>query len=202
MTPLQKIQTYLQDKDLAEVVELLGYKTSKSAKITQTLSELLNATQMSDYLDKSYFDFRYDSRTLLKAICKLAGVSKLDIALTIEEYEDRKRRVEAFETPYIFVYTNFKRKGQPIFALAALEHTRRVKLDKELYLSQSEEEINAQISNTVKLHFKMRNGKLPMWGEIKVYLYYDVNGKRTVYSQLGEIIEDDDVQESLAIIKN
>ena len=200
MTLLKQVQTYLRDNEIKEVIKSLGYKSSTNTKLVQTFNELITATNINEYLDNSYFDFRYDSQTLLKAICKLAGISKLDYATAIEDHADRKRKLEAFESPYIFVYTNFKRQGQPIFALAALESQRRITLDKELYLSQNEDEIHAHISNTVKLHFKMRNGKLPMWGDIKAYLYYDVEGKRTLYSQLGEIIEDDDAQETRAIV--
>lgn len=200
MTLLEQIQNKLRNKEIAEIVKELGYKSSKNPKVTAVLSELLNSTEITYYLDKSYYDFKYNSRTLLKAVCKVAGVSKIDYAVTIEAYEDRKRRLEAFKNPYIFVDTKFKRKGEPIIALAMLEGKRRIKLDKELYLSKSQEEINDYVSNAVKLHYKWNKGKLAMWGDIRAYLYYDVTGKRTVYSPLGDIIEDEDIAETRATI--
>ena len=200
MTLLQQIQTNFKNREITDIVKALGYKSSKNAKVTQALTELLSITDIADYLDKSYYDFKYNSRTLLKAICRVAGVSKIDYAVTIDAYEDRKRRLEALQNPYIFVDTNFKRRGEPIFALAMLESKRRINLDKEMYLERSEEEINAYISNAVKLHYKWRKGTLPVWGEIRAYLYYDTEGKRTVYSVLGDVIEDDTVQESRASV--
>ena len=65
----------------------------------------------------------------------------------------------------------------------------------------SKDEINAYVSNAIKLHYKWKEGKLPMWGEIRAYLFYDTEGKRTVYSVLGQVIEDDTVQESRASVK-
>ena len=200
MTLLQQIQTNLKNRDIAAIVKELGYKSSKNVKATQVLTELLSATDIADYLDKSYYDFKYNSRTLLKAICKVAGVSEIDYAVAIDAYEDRKRRLAALQNPYIFVDTNFKRRGAPLFALAMLESKRRIRLDKEMYLEKSEDEINAYVSKAIKLHYKWRKGTLPLWGEIRAYLYYDTEGRRTVYSVLGEVIEDDTVQESRASI--
>lgn len=200
MTLLQQIQNKLRDRDIADIVKELGYKSSKNKKVTQVLNELLESTEIADYLDKSYYDFRYNSRTLLKAICRLAGVSKIDYAVTIEEYEDKKRRLAALKNPYIFVDTHFKRKGEPVVALAMLESKRRITLDKKMYLEKSEEEINAYVGNAVKLHYKWKNGTLPLWGKIRAYLYYDAEGKRTVYSVLGEVLDDDEIQETRASV--
>jgi len=200
MTLLEQIQNKLRDRDIADIVRELGYKSSKNKKVTQVLNELLDSSEIAEYLDKSYYDFRYNSRTLLKAICRLAGVSKIDYTVAIEEYEDKKRRLAALKNPYIFVDTHFKRKGEPVVALAMLESKRRINLDKKMYLEKSEEEINAYISNAVKLHYKWNNGTLPLWGEIRAYLYYDAEGNRTVYSVLGEVLDDDEVQETRASV--
>lgn len=200
MTLLNQIQTYLQNHDTQEIISQLGYKSSKNIKVAQTIHELQNITNISDYLDKSYYDFKCSSKTLLKAICKLAGVPKLAYAPAIEEYEDKKRRLSALKQPYIFVDTNFKRKGEPIFALAALENRRRIILDKELYLSKTQEELSDYISNAVKLHYIWSNGKLPLWGNIRAYLYYDEQGNRTVYNTLGDVIKDEDIWETRASV--
>ncbi len=195
MTLLHQIQTKLQTKKIADIVQELGYKPSKSTNVTKVLNELQQAHNITYYLDKSYYDFKYNPRTLLQAICRVLGISKIDYYVTIEAYEDNKRRLQALKNPYIFVDTNFKRKGQTIIALSFLESKRRIKLDKESLSLKSEEEIKTQISYTIKLHYKWKNGVLPLWGEIRAYLYYDINGKRTVYSVLGDIIEEDIIEE-------
>lgn len=200
MNLLKQIQNNLSDRKIADIVIELGYKSSKSAKVTQVLTELLNITELDEYMDKSYYDFKYDSKTLLQAICEIADISKFDYAKTIEEYQDEKCRLEAMYIPYIFINTNFKRKNEPIFALAIMESRRRIQLDKKMYLEKNEDELNTYISNVVKLHYKWENGKLPLWGDIKAYIYYDIKGNRTVYSPLGNIIETEAIQETRACV--
>ncbi len=200
MTLLQQIQNRLKKDDISDIVTKLGYTTSKSTKVAQILTNLLKAADISEYLDKGYYDFRYDSHTLLKTLCELLDIPRTDYETAIQEYEDKKRKLQALQDPYIFVYTNFKRQSEPIFALALMEGKRRIKIDKEMYLSKSEEEVHTYISNAVKLHYKLCNGKLSLWGKIKSYIYYDTKGKKTVYSVLGDIIEDDDIQETRASV--
>ena len=201
MTLLQQIQTKLQDQDLSVFISALGYNSSKNRKVLQALTMLLNADELDTYLDTSNYDFRYNSRTLLKAICKQLKISKIDYVVAIDTYLDNNRRLEALINPYIFVDTNFKRLGEPIFALAMLESKRRIMFDKKSLYSKSKDEINFYVSNAVKLHYKWNNGQLPIWGKIRGYLFYDTEGKRTVYSVLGEVIEEDTVQESRARVQ-
>ncbi len=201
MTLLQQIQTKLQDQDLSEFIRTLGYKSSKNRKVLQALTTLLDDDELDTYLDTSYYDFKYNSRTLLKAVCKQLKISKIDYAVAIDTYVDNKRRFDALKNPYVFVDTNFKRAGEPIFALAMSEGTRRIKFDKKSFSLKNKDETDSYVSNAVKLHYKWKKGKLPMWGEIRAYLFYDTEGKRTVYSVLGEVIEDDTVHESRASVK-
>ena len=200
MTLLQQIQSRLKESDLADMVEKLGYKPSRRSKVTQALSVLLGATDVDAYFDQGYYDFKYDSKTLLYALCRILEIPRADCAVTIEAYEEKKRRIEAMKKPYIFVYTRFRRKSEPIGTLAALESKRRINIDKKIYLSASEEEIDAFIRNTVNFHYKWYGGTLPVWGEIRAYLYYDIEGKRTVYSPTGEIIEDHEIPETKATV--
>jgi len=200
MSFLNKIQTWILKQEREKLLLSLGYKPSQNTKITQELDTLLNVTQISDYLDKSYFDFKYNSKTLLKALCDLAEISDIEYEDVIVEYEDNKLKLNALEQAYIFVYTNFKRKGEPIVALAAMENKRRIKLNKKIYLSHTQEEIDSYISDLITLHHKDNNGVLPMWGVIEAYIYYDQHGERTAYSTLGEKIENASIPESRATL--
>ena len=193
MTLLEQIQEKLKEVGIDHVVEKLGYKPSKAEKVRDALHTLLNATEIDTFLDQSYFDFKYDSRGLLNAVCRVLKIPKIDLAVTLEAYEDKQRRLAAMKAPYIFVYTGFTRKSEPIFALAAMECKRRISLDKRIYLDKTKEEIDTYIRHAVKLHYKWRKGELPFWGEIK--------GNRTVYSPLGDIIEEDEIQETRATVK-
>ena len=201
MTLFDQIQKKLQELGIDQVVETLGYKPSRLEKVRDALQILLNAEEIDTFLDQSYFDFRYDTRGLLKAVCTVLNIPKIDLAVTLEAYDDKQRRLAAMKAPYIFIYTGFKRQNQPIVALAAMESKRRIPLDKKMYLSKTKEELDLYIRRAVKLHYKWRKGELPLWGEIRAYIYYDTEGNRTVYSPLGEVIEEEEIRESRATVK-
>ena len=201
MTLLEQIQEKLKEVGIDHVVEQLGYKPSKSEKVRDALQTLLNAEEIDTFLDQSYFDFKYDTRGLLKAVCRILKIPKVDLAVTLEAYDDKRRRLSAMKSPYIFVYTGFTRKSQPVFALAAMECKRRIQFEKKIYLSKTKEEIDTYIRHTLKLHYKWYKGELPFWGEIRAYIYYDTEGNRTVYSPLGEVIEEEEIRETRAMVK-
>ena len=200
MTLLAHIKNKLQESGIDQVVEKLGYKPSKADKVKGALQTLMDAEEIDTFLEQSYFDFKYDTRGLLKAICRVLKVPKVDLAVTLEAYDDKKRRLAAMKAPYIFVYTDFKRQNQPVFALAAMEYKRRISLDKRTYLDKTKEEIDTYIRYAVNLHYKWRKGELPLWGKIKAYLYYDTEGNRTVYSTFGDVIEEDEIRETRASV--
>ena len=102
--------------------------------------------------------------------------------------------------PYIFVDTNFRRKNEQLHTLALLNDKRYIRLNKNLYLDLDEDAINSHVSNVIKLHYKWRGGRLPLWGEISAYLYHDIKGNKASYNCLGKIINKE-VLESQVIIK-
>ncbi|NCB10806.1 MAG: hypothetical protein EOM78_04145 [Erysipelotrichia bacterium] len=77
---------------------------------------------------------------------------------------------EQFKNSYIYVNTNFKRNGEPIFALAFSEPKRRISLSsKEELFSKTKEEVFEFVSNFVKSHYLQNNGNLGIWGDIDTY---------------------------------
>ena len=198
MNILDKIQILVPHHEIEELITKLGYQSSHYKKVKQAITELLDANDIDVYFDKSYYDFKYSSRTLLKAICRVLGIPKIDYSTAIEIYDEKKRRLKAFASPYIFVDTYNKVKYKRTLGFATFRRKRIIDLDKELYLSRSEEEMHRYVSCAVKLHYKWRGGKLPMGGAIRAYFYYGIEGNRTVYSVRGEVIEDDSIQESRA----
>ena len=91
--------------------------------------------------------------------------------------------------PYIFVNTHFKRKKKRMVSLEQVV----IKIAKAYSLEKSEKEKLASVSNMVKLHFKWRNGKIPLWGKIKNYIYVDVEGKCIFLNCLGDVVEKDEI---------
>jgi hypothetical protein len=116
---------------------------------------------------------------------------------TQEEIAQRKER-EKFKECYIFINTNFKRKSEPIFALAFLEYKRHISLPKDDLVFKSDKEIFKIIGNIVKNHFIASDGKINMWGKIANYNYHHKDGNSYVFDTHGNIIKDEKIIESRA----
>ena len=101
-----------------------------------------------------------------------------------------------FQSAYIFVNTDFKRRGESIFVLACSEYARRVEFDKNLLYFKSDDEILEIISSIVKEHFLHTNGKVPIWGNVLSYTYYDQDAETYLFSTDGSY-EKKDVDEVL-----
>jgi hypothetical protein len=213
MTPLKLIQQELNNANLDEVIETL-YQDLKSAKSPrsqivfrsksiiakeQILSYLQDIINSEDPYNLKNGKVRYEE--FLEYLYEVLEISKIDYKVLLEDCREMKRRYDALKEPYIFVDTHFKRKGETIISLAMLESKRRIKIDKAYYLERSGKENLAYVSNAVKLHYKWKGGKLPLWGQIRAYCYYDGQGKRTVLDCLGDVVEADELYESRASVK-
>jgi len=111
-----------------------------------------------------------------------------------------RKEIRSFEKCYIFVNTNFKRKDEPIFALAFMEHVRRLAIPKEEFAFKNDEEIFASVSQIVQKHYEENKGKLPLWGKIDNYYYHHKDEKVYTFDNNGMVIENDDINESRATI--
>ena len=119
---------------------------------------------------------------------------------TQEELEIRKE-LEKFKDSYIFVNTNFKRKSEPIFALAFCEAKRNIGLDKISLIFKTDEEIFHIISEIVKEHYIDSGGNIGLWGDIVNYVYHHSNGETYIFDKYGQILEDIKVLEYRATLR-
>ena len=111
-----------------------------------------------------------------------------------------KKEYRKFQECYIFVNTNFKRKSEPVFALAFLEHRRRLSLPKDDLVFKTDKEIFKIIGNIVKNHFIKTNGKIDLWGKITNYNYHHKDGKSYVFDTDGNMVVDKKIIESKAVL--
>jgi len=93
------------------------------------------------------------------------------VEATFRESMRRKNDLDAMDQPYIFVYTGFRRKNEPIFVLAFMEGRRNIIIPKKDVLSDSGEEL-ARVCALVQNHYAVQQGKLPVWGTIQSYVYH------------------------------
>jgi len=101
-------------------------------------------------------------------------------------FENEQKR---FKDSFLFIDTNFKRKSEPIFALAFMEQKRRIgyKNIDNLYF-KSDDEILEIISKFVKDDYFTCNGRLQLWGNIVSYNWHHTDGKIYIFDKNGNYI--------------
>lgn len=155
-------------------------------------------SRIVDILPINIKDTMYRQRIIKMTIGqKIPSVPKI---YTEEEIQINKELAK-FKESYIFVNTNFKRKTEPIFALASCESQRNVSIDKNKLIFKSEHEIFSIISDAIQQHYKQSNGKIGIWGKIVNYVYHHSDGETYIFDTSGRQIESYGVVESRASLR-
>lgn len=202
----QELKKHNQDDIAKSIYQRLKTHTDRNNTVvfhSKSLSEDDVKTYLNEIIKCNYLcDFvakKHRFTEFLEYLFDALNLSKAYYEATLAECERRNQLLSAMKQPYIFVHTNFRRRGEALHTLALLDSKRRILLNKNLYLDLSEDEINFYVSNAIKLHFKWRAGVLQVFGKITAYLYCDNQGNKTSYNCLGKII-DQEIYESRAIV--
>ena len=173
----------LANRDINEIARQLGYKTPE--KVSARIKAIIDSPCLA--LDKSSFDFRYSTPELIRKLCEILGIPDYLCNKIISETEaDLLQQQQKFK-PYIYIDTNFQRKSEPVFALAAMESTRYIFIDpgiKNLPLN----ELLDRVRQLIKRHYQ-EQASLPTWGEIKQYAFFYDEYTVIVLSPKGEVID-------------
>lgn len=151
-----------------EILKAMGYQKPTPANL-EHLQSVLDDPEFG--LNNSGFDFKYSSEGFLRALCVVTG---MDMALAdqrisrIKKYLDEER--EAFK-PYLWVDTGFKRRSQPLFALAVCEHQRYLDFPKGFWRLSIDRQLG-RAQCRVREHVYETGGDLGIWGQIKQYWFY------------------------------
>ncbi len=151
-----------------EILKEMGYKRPTSANL-ERLQCVLDDPEFG--LTNSGFDFKYSSEGFLQALCVVTG---MDVALAdhrisrIKKYLDEERK--AFK-PYLWVDTGFKRRSEPLFALAVCEHQRYLDFPKGFWRLSIDRQLG-RAQCRVREHVYKTGGDLGIWGQIKQYWFY------------------------------
>lgn len=171
----------LQNKTL--LAKELGY--SNSTKFEITLNKFLQFSTLYEWFQCGHYDLVNTAEDFFIKLSKALKIDEDTINNEIENITLFKHEVEKFKDSYIFVNTNFKRKNEPIFALALCENQRRISLYKnENLLFKTTDEILEILSIEIKKHYLHNSDKLGIWGKIvsyQVHLFdtiyiFDTNG--------------------------
>ena len=178
----------------------LGY--SNSTKFEKTLNKFFQFSTLYGWFQCGHYDLVNTAEDFFIKLSKALKIDEDTINNEIENITLYKKEIEKFKDSYIFVNTNFKRKNEPIFALALCENQRRISLYKiENLLFKTIDEIFEILSKEIKKHYLQNKGTLKIWGKINSYQIH-LFGKIYVFDINGNLqINDEIVCENRAVLE-
>ncbi len=200
MTIHQQIKEKLIIHSEDEILTKMGYYNLKTGR--ETLQKFLDSKDIYHWLKCGNFDMKYGSRAFLEKLTEVLTLPNEAIKEEIERAKVHQDRISAMRNPSVYVDTHFKRKNEPVFALAMMESKRRIKIDKEWVLDMNLEEVLESIGGIIREHYAGAEGKLPIWGKIYSYCYCHIDESRYIFDTEGSLAKDtEEIIESKATLK-
>ena len=191
----EELKILTQNSDKKALSKALGYVREQN--FARALANLEAAKSLDEFITKGLFDWAHSSETLILALSKHFSLS---IDAELSEVQKLYNERIKFKGSYIYIDTNFKRKNEPIFALAMAQHLRYISLTPfldELCFKTLDEQLNI-ISKVVKDYYH-KTKSLPVFGEITGFKLY-LLGKNYSLDTNGNFT-DKEIAEQVATIK-
>ncbi len=181
---LQKlIAQRLAATDLPTICAQLGY--SSTDKASKRIEEIISSPVLC--LDKSGFDFHYGTPEFIRKLCSLLKIPTLLSNQVIDEIHASLATTKARFIPRLFIETNFKRRNEPIFSLAAMENRRYIAIDSIIQDLPLNDQID-EVQKLIAIHYATQPS-LPLWGEVQQYVYFYDAKTIIIFSPTCEIID-------------
>ena len=191
----EQLKILTQNSDKKALSKALGYVREQN--FTRALANLEAAKSLDEFITKGHFDWAHSSETLILALSKHFA---LNIDAELGEVQKLYNERVKFRGSYIYIDTDFRRKGEPIFALAMAQHLRYISLTPfldELCFKALDEQLKA-ISNITKNCYQ-KTQTLPIFGAITGFKLYFL-GKNYSLDTNGNFT-DKEIAEQVAVIK-
>ena len=191
----EQLKILTQNSDKKALSKALGYVREQN--FTRALVNLEAAKSLDEFITKGHFDWAHSSETLILALSKHFA---LNIDAELSEVQELYNERVKFRGSYIYIDTDFRRKGEPIFALAMAQHLRYISLTPfldELCFKALHEQLKT-ISKITKSYYQ-KTQTLPIFGAITGFKLYFL-GKNYSLDTNGEFI-DKEIYEQIATIK-
>jgi len=181
--PLQHlIREKLKLFKINELAKSLGYSSTK--QLSKRIDDVINSEALS--IDASHYDFHYGTPEFIRKLCEVLTIPSNLCNKIIDEVEADLQIKKFRYKSYLFIETNFKRKSEPIFALAALEGRRYLPVEGLQGIVLNDQ--LKYIQMLIKSHYA-EQVELPMWGKISQYVYYYDEKTIIIFSTSGEVID-------------
>ena len=191
----EQLKNLTQNSDKKALSKALGYVREQN--FTRALANLEAAKSLDEFITKWHFDWAHSSETLILALSKHFA---LNIDAELGEVQKLYNERVKFRGSYIYIDTDFRRKGEPIFALAMAQHLRYISLTPfldELCFKALHEQLKV-ISKITKSYYQ-KTQTLPIFGAITGFKLYFL-GKNYSLDTNG-IFTDKEIAEQVAVIK-
>jgi len=182
----------------SKIVNKLGYASNKKA--LEALDKFTSSKDLYNWLHSGYYDFKYTALSFFKKLCEIIDIDKDIVDKVLLDDKKYHAEMERFQDSYIYVNTNFKRKGEPIFTLAFSESRRRLKIPLENLLFKTESEVLNSASDFIENHFSTTKGDIGIWGKAVNYVFHH-NVNKYIFDTEGNRIYNIDVSETMATLK-
>ena len=191
----EQLKILTQNSDKKALSKALGYVREQN--FTRALANLEAAKSLDEFITKGHFDWAHSSETL---ILELSKHFALNIDAELGEVQKLYNERVKFRGSYIYIDTDFRRKGEPIFALAMAQHLRYISLTPfldELCFKALDEQLKV-ISKITKSYYQ-KTQTLPIFGAITGFKLYFL-GKDYSLDTNGNFT-DKEIAEQVAVIK-
>ena len=191
----EQLKILTQTSDKKALSKALGYVREQN--FTRALANLEAAKSLDEFITKGHFDWAHSSETLILALGKHFG---LNIEAELNKVQKLYNERIKFRGSYIYIDTDFRRKSEPIFALAMAQHLRYISLTPfldELCFKALHEQLKV-ISKITKSYYQ-KTQTLPFFGAITGFKLYFL-GKNYSLDTNGNFT-DKEIAEQVATIK-
>ena len=180
------IREKLKEVNRENLVRKMGY--SYVPKGLKSLDLFLSKDLLS-FFESGMYDFVYTPEEFFLKLCKALQIDRDVVESDIKKIHEILSEKRAYENSYIYVNTYPTCSSAPFFARACMASRKRLKIDVYVLMFKSDEEVFKIVSDVVKDHYKKTEGKIPIWGKIKNYVYYHKDGKAYVFDTDGNLID-------------
>ena len=193
------IQKKVKESDRKTLIKKLGYCSEE--KGDYALNELMSHDTLLSWHQRVFYDKKYTSEELVEKLAEIFMLDGDEIKKAYEEVEEYSRELDRCCKSYIFVNTNFRRKGETIVSLALTSGLRYVKFNRNAIVFKKIEEVLDIVRQLIKKHYKESGGKLDMWGIIADYKYHHYDGREYIFDTEGNLLPDKEIFEPKATLE-
>ena len=171
----KKLQQELPNIDMKVLAKALDYHNVDSVK--KRIEAIANSQNFAEWMQQNGgYDLKYTRMEFMEKMMAFLEIDLTLLELDLIAYNEHEEKLKREFKSYIFMYTGFRRKNEPIMALAMLSSRRYIYIDKEQTIEQNFSTKFAHAKELIKEYISKTDGDLGIWGEIKSYVWhYDEN---------------------------